>query len=124
LGLDIRTKRAYEPISADDGERLLVDRFWPRGVTKENLKVSSWVRNAAPSASLCKWFGHDPTRWTEFKKRYFAELDHETGSWQPLREAALRGTITLVFGAKDTRHNQAIVLKHYLESKMRAHHQG
>jgi uncharacterized protein YeaO (DUF488 family) len=121
---DIRTKRVYEPSSPRDGKRFLVDRIWPRGVSKEGIRMSAWVRPAAPSAGLCKWFGHDPVRWEEFKRMYFVELDQRTEAWRPLRDAAARGTVTLVYGAKDTRHNQAVALKEYLESKLKPHHQG
>ena len=84
--------------------------------------MSAWVREAAPSIGLCKWFGHDSVRWEKFKMMYFVELDRRTESWKPLRDAAARGTVTLVYGAKDARHNQAVALKEYLESKMKPHH--
>jgi uncharacterized protein YeaO (DUF488 family) len=115
--VEIRTRRAYEPASEEDGKRFLVDRIWPRGVRRERLAIVRWAREVAPSKGLCGWFGHDQARWTEFKRRYFEELDHNAEAWRPLLEASLDGRITLVFGAKDVRHNQALALKEYLESK-------
>lgn len=116
----IRLKRAYDAAEASDGERFLVDRLWPRGVRKESLHVVDWLRDVAPSAELRRWFGHDPERWAEFQQRYRAELDRDPAGWQPLLEAASRGDITLVYGAKDTQHNDAVVLKAYLEDRLAA----
>ncbi|MBX7234417.1 MAG: DUF488 domain-containing protein [Caldilineales bacterium] len=113
----IRVKRAYDTAEAADGERFLVDRLWPRGVTKEVLRLAGWLREVAPSDELRRWFGHDPDRWAEFQRRYGAELDGKPESWQPLLEAAARGDITLVYGTKDTQHNNAAALKSYLEAR-------
>jgi len=112
----ISIKRAYETASPGDGQRLLVDRLWPRGVTREKLKIDEWYRSASPSAELRKWFGHDPARWPEFKKRYLAELESRPENWKPLLERAGKGKTTLVYGARDTEHNDAVVLKELLEA--------
>jgi len=114
----IKIKRAYEDVSPDDGVRFLVDRLWPRGVSKEALQIKAWVKDVAPSAELRKWFGHDPAKWAEFQRRYGAELKSKPETWQPLQDAARQGTVTLVYGAKDTEHNDAVVLKSFLESKL------
>ena len=114
----IRIKRAYEDASQDDGARFLVDRLWPRGVTKDALRIEAWLKDVAPSAELRKWFGHDPAKWDEFQRRYGAELQSRPETWQPLLDAACQGTVTLVYGAKDTEHNDAVVLKAFLESKL------
>ncbi len=117
--LDIRTKRVYEPPDARDGFRVLVDRIWPRGMAKEQVRADLWLRDVAPSTALRKWFAHDPSKWEEFKKRYFAELDKNPESVHVLLEAAAKGTLTLLFSARDAEHNQAIALKEYLLSKAR-----
>ena len=114
--MKIQIKRAYDLPAAEDGSRYLVDRVWPRGVTREALELAGWQKEAAPSNDLRKWFGHDPARWAEFQERYAAELDDNPEGWHPLLEAARQGPITLVYGAKDTLHNQAVVLKAYLEA--------
>lgn len=111
----IRVKRAYTAVEDQDGTRYLVDRFWPRGVKRENLALADWVQNAAPSAGLCKWFGHDPALWEEFCRRYWAELESSPGTWSELLEAVRRGSITLVYGARDEEHNNAVALKLFLE---------
>ncbi len=115
--MKIQTKRAYDAPAASDGERYLVDRVWPRGVKREDLHIKEWQKEVAPSNDLRKWFGHDPARWDEFRQRYFKELDANPATWQPLLEAARKETVTLVYGAKDTEHNQAVALKEYLERK-------
>ncbi len=111
----VRLKRAYDERSEDDGTRVLVDRIWPRGVTKERAGIDWWAKSLAPSEELRKWFGHDPKRFDEFAERYVAEL---TGNadLERLRRLAAEGTVTLVFGAKDRDHNQAVVLKGLLEA--------
>ncbi len=109
----IRIKRAYDPVEKGDGVRVLVDRVWPRGVSKEDLHLKLWAKDVAPSTSLRKWFAHDPSRWPEFKTRYQEELrdpDTREGLRAILRLAAKSRTITLVFGAKDREYNQAVVL--------------
>jgi len=114
----IRLKRAYEPVARDDGQRFLVDRIWPRGVTKDELDVDSWLKDVAPSAGLRKWFGHDPSRWDEFQRRYRQELAAHLDDLAPLLDAARRGDVTLVYGARDPRHNQAVVLKQVLDEQL------
>ena len=114
----IATKRAYEEPARADGPRVLVDGMWPRGVKKEDLKVEGWMRDLAPSAPLRKWFGHDPARWDEFKRRYFAELDERPEAWRKLMEKARKGKVTLIYGARDAEHNNAVALKEYLEAHM------
>jgi len=116
-GLDIRTKRAYDPPEAADGRRFLVDRLWPRGVTKEALGVEAWVKDAAPSNDLRRRFGHKPEQWDAFQAAYAAELDAHPQAWAPLLEAARAGRITLVFAARDTERNNAVALKAYLEGR-------
>ena len=111
----IRIKRVYETAAASDGRRFLVERLWPRGVKKEALSLTGWHREVAPSHELRKWFNHDPAKWKEFQRRYRAELDTKPETWQPLLEAAKAGNLTLLFSAHDTEHNNAIVLKDYLE---------
>ncbi len=110
----IRIKRAYEAPGVSDGRRFLVDRVWPRGRRKEDLRCETWCKDAAPSTGLRRWFGHEPERWEEFQRRYFAELDEHPEAWLPLLEAAREGTITLVYGARDIERNQAVALARYL----------
>src|SRR5512142_2585603 len=112
----IQLKRAYDAANASDGARYLVERLWPRGVKKEDLQVEAWLKDVAPSTELRKWFGHDPEKWDEFKRRYFAELDAHPDAWRPLAERARRGRVTLVYSAHDEQHNNALALKHYLET--------
>jgi uncharacterized protein YeaO (DUF488 family) len=114
--MSITVKRAYEPPGANDGRRILVDRVWPRGVSKDELQLDAWHRELAPSTELRKWFGHDPERWTEFRKRYTAELRRAElrETLHELTSLAKRGKVTLVYGARDEEHNQAIVLRDYL----------
>jgi uncharacterized protein YeaO (DUF488 family) len=111
----IHVKRAYDKPARNDGFRVLVDRVWPRGVTKEALKVDTWLRNVAPSTRLRKWFGHDPKKWDEFRRRYFKELDADPEDIRLLREKRRGGELTLVFGAKEERFNNAEAIKEYLE---------
>lgn len=110
---EIRIKRAYEPPARGDGYRVLVDRVWPRGVGKDELHLDEWAKELAPSTKLRQWFGHDPQRWEEFRKRYETELKDPESRAQMRRivDAATKSrTITLVYGAKDEKHNQAVVL--------------
>ena len=113
----IRLKRAYEPAVASDGRRVLVERLWPRGVTKERLRLDAWAKDVAPSPALRRWFGHDPRRWTEFRRRYFAELGANRSAWQPLLAAARRGRVTFIYAARDLEHNGALALKAFLEAR-------
>ncbi|HKO16596.1 MAG TPA: DUF488 domain-containing protein [Gemmatimonadaceae bacterium] len=111
----ISLKRAYEPASRGDGRRFLVERLWPRGVRKTALPLTGWLKDVAPSAALRQWFGHDAAKWDEFRRRYFAELAGNPDALEPLRQAARAGTITLVYGSRDTEHNAAVALREYLE---------
>jgi uncharacterized protein YeaO (DUF488 family) len=105
----------YEKASPSDGYRVLVDRLWPRGLSKEEARIDAWLKEIAPSTRLRQWFGHDPSKWSEFKKRYFRELDGRTELVASLAERAKTQTVTLVFAAKDERHNNAQALKEYLD---------
>jgi len=113
----IRLKRVYEAPARNDGSRVLVDRLWPRGLKKEEVKVERWIKAVSPSNELRQWFGHEPAKWKEFQRRYFAELDKKPEAWEPLLEAAAEGDITLVFAARDLEHNNAAALKTYLEKR-------
>ncbi len=116
----IRTKRVYEPTTPDDGQRFLVDRIWPRGIRKADLEDVSWLKDVAPSNELRTWFGHDPTRWTGFEQRYRAELAARPEVLDPLLAAARRGDVTLLYGARDEEHNEAIVLEQVLAERLLA----
>jgi uncharacterized protein YeaO (DUF488 family) len=111
----IRAKRAYDSPGPDDGARILVDRLWPRGIKKEELKIDAWLKEVAPSDELRKWFGHDPAKWEEFRQRYAAELEGKGEILELIKKASQQGNVTLVYGARDTEHNQAVALKAYLE---------
>jgi len=113
--------RAYDTLGSGGPPRFLVDRMWPRGVTKDALGIEAWLRDVAPSTELRRWFGHDPERWDEFRERYWAELDANPAAWQPLVDAAKHGPIMLLFGARDREHNQAVVLRDYLMRKLARH---
>lgn len=115
-------KRAYDEPDTADGPRFLVDRLWPRGVKKEALEMDAWLKDLAPSTELRKWFQHDPEKWAEFQQRYRAELDARPETWSTLLAAAQQSDITLVYGARDTEHNDAVVLRDYLVDKL-AHDQ-
>jgi len=107
-------KRAYDPAEPRDGYRVLVDRLWPRGVSKERARLDEWARELAPSAELRTWFGHDPERFAEFERRYRAELTAHEEKLDELRRRAREGTLTLVYGARDEEHNDAVVLAELL----------
>ena len=115
----IHLKRAYEPSAPEDGFRILVDRLWPRGVARDAARVDLWLKEIAPSTELRKWFAHDPEKWAEFRKRYAEELDSNPAEVERLAEFVRRGTVTLVYGAKDEQHNQAVALKEYLDASAR-----
>ncbi len=116
----IQIKRAYEPVSKDDGQRILVERLWPRGVKKEALRLDQWIKDIAPSTALRQWFQHDPAKWSEFRRRYFRELEKRADVWQPVLALARRGRVTLVYSAHDTEHNNAIALEEFLRAKMKS----
>lgn len=118
--MSIAIKRVYEPAAKSDGYRVLVDRVWPRGLKKEDAALDIWAKELAPSTTLRKWFGHEPARWEAFRHRYATELDARASFWQPLATRAERHRVTLLFGAKDEEHNQAVALKMYLDNWMKA----
>ena|SRR5688572_27764330 len=110
----IALKRVYEPVSGADGTRFLVERLWPRGISKTRLKAHAWLKEAGPSTELREWFGHDRGRWNAFRERYFRELDLRPDAWRPILSAARRGRVTLVYSSHDTQHNNAVALQQYL----------
>jgi uncharacterized protein YeaO (DUF488 family) len=110
----VRLKRAYEPAAAADGSRVLIDRIWPRGVSREQAQLDEWARELAPSSQLRRWFSHDPDRFAEFRRRYRAELAAQEAKLRELRQRARQGTLTLVYAARDTEHNDAVVLAELL----------
>ena len=112
--MDIRTKRVYEPANPHDGLRVLVDRVWPRGMTKEQAQADLWLKDVAPSTALRKWFGHDRSQWEAFKSRYFLELDAKPEAVARLLDEAAQGRLTLLFSARDAEYNQAVALREYL----------
>jgi uncharacterized protein YeaO (DUF488 family) len=114
----IRVKRVYEPAEPEDGLRFLVDRLWPRGIKRELLKLDGWAREAAPSDELRHWYGHEPTRWVEFQRRYSDELGSKPEAWGPLLEAARSGDVTLLYSSRSRDINNAVALRAYLEQKM------
>jgi uncharacterized protein YeaO (DUF488 family) len=115
---DIRVKRAYRAARQSDGRRILVDGLWPRGVARDRLRIDRWARELAPSAGLRRWFGHDPARWGEFRRRYAAELDARPEPVAEICALAAEGPVTLVFGANDDAHNNALALKEYLDRRL------
>ncbi|MGH7289369.1 MAG: DUF488 domain-containing protein [Myxococcota bacterium] len=115
--MDIQTRRAYDPPARGDGYRVLVDRVWPRGVSKDDLDLDEWRKEIAPSTRLRQWFGHDPDRWQGFQKRYFTELGEKQDAVRELVKRARQGRITLVYGARDPDHNQAVALSAYLRAR-------
>jgi uncharacterized protein YeaO (DUF488 family) len=114
--MNLRIKRVYAEPDGDDGKRILVDRLWPRGLTKQKAKVDLWLKDVAPSNELRKWFGHDPKKWPEFKRRYREELEAPASPVVALREESRQQTVTLLYGAKDEEHNEAVVLLELLQS--------
>jgi len=113
----IRLKRAYEKPSRDDGQRILVERLWPRGLSKERAAVDVWLKEIAPSPELRKWFGHDPEKWGQFQKRYWKELQEKQDDIKLLQEKGQHGTVTLVYAARDEEHNGALALKRFLDDQ-------
>jgi uncharacterized protein YeaO (DUF488 family) len=118
--MDVRLKRAYEAPAASDGYRVLIDRLWPRGVKREGARLDEWARDLAPSGELRHWFGHDPERFEEFRRRYMAELAGQKEKLRELRHRARHGTLTLVYAAHDEEHNDAMVLAEILRAGRRA----
>jgi len=114
----IQLKRVYEKEEKHDGARFLVERLWPRGLRKSDLKMDGWQKEVGPSDQLRKWFSHDPGNWNDFQHRYFSELEERPEAWQPILRAAERGRVTLLYSSHDQEHNNAVALKHFLEAKM------
>ena len=115
--MPILVKRIYEPPEPTDGRRLLVDRIWPRGVSRQKAAIDEWVKDLAPSSKLRRWFAHDPARWSEFKRRYAAELENRRDLVEKIRSLAGDGVVTLLYSARDTEHNQAVALAEHLTSQ-------
>lgn len=111
----IHLKRAYEQPDPADGTRILVDRLWPRGLTKEKAAIDVWLKDVAPSTELRKWFSHDPEKWIGFRGRYQTELEHHPDQIELIKGKAKKGPVTLIYGARDQKHNEAVVLKQFLE---------
>ena len=116
----LRIKRVYEPVEDGDGQRVLVDGIWPRGMTKQAAALDLWLKDIAPSPGLRKWFGHDPVRWPEFQRRYRAELAENEAAVAQLRALLKAGPVTLLYGAHDVEHNQAVALRDYLAERANA----
>ena len=114
----IYIKRVYDPYEPGDGTRVLVDRIWPRGMKKENLKMDGWLKELAPSDELRRWFGHDPDKWMEFCQRYEAEVEANSEAWSLLLNLARKQDITLLFSAHDLEHNNAVALRLFLEARL------
>jgi uncharacterized protein YeaO (DUF488 family) len=115
----IKVKRVYQEPSEDDGERVLVERLWPRGLSKERAAVDLWLKDVAPSAELRQWFNHDPAKWEEFRQRYWRELGHNPEAVALLRKKGRAGTVTLVYAARDEEHNGALALQQFLKRRGR-----
>lgn len=115
--MKLQIKRAYDPESKEDGFRILVDRLWPRGIKKSDLKLDLWLKDVAPSADLRKWYDHDPAKWEEFKKKYAAELDENPESWEQIKQKLKHSTVTLIYAAHDSEHSNALFLQNYILSK-------
>jgi len=113
--MSVQIKRVYAEPSPEDGKRILIDRLWPRGLTKEKARIDIWLKDIAPSSGLREWFGHDPEKWSEFQQRYRKELEANEAIVSQLRKELQAGPATLVYGAKDEAHNDAVVLKDFLE---------
>ncbi len=116
----VKIKRGYSRPSKDDGKRILIDRLWPRGIKKDDAWIDDWLRELAPSHELRKWFNHDPNKWREFEKRFFLELEGKRDVIDGLVSTARKGTVTLLFGSKEERFNNAVALRLYIESRMNA----
>ena len=117
--MSVELKRAYEPAESTDGFRILVDRLWPRGVSKKSARIDLWLKEIAPTTQLRKWFGHDPAKWDTFRRRYFRELEENSEAVAQLLEHARHSPVTLVYGAKDEEHNDAVAIKEYIKTHKR-----
>jgi uncharacterized protein YeaO (DUF488 family) len=118
-GIMLTLKRAYDPASRDDGIRFLVERLWPRGLSKAKLRLDAWLKDVGPTTELRRWFNHDPAKWSQFRARYFRELDSRPESWRPILSASRRRRVTLVYSSHDEEHNNAVALKEFLQAKVR-----
>jgi uncharacterized protein YeaO (DUF488 family) len=116
----LKIKRVYDPPSPNDGKRILIDRLWPRGLKKEDAKVDDWIKEVAPSTELRMWYGHDPKKWAEFKRRFFSELHRRQDLVESIVNASRKGTVTLLFGSKEERFNNAVALREFVEARMNA----
>ena len=114
----ISLARVYDHDQAGSGPRFLVERLWPRGIRREELRLTDWLPEVGPSHELRKWFAHDPQKWDEFRRRYFAELDAHPDAWRPLYDAAIAGDITLLYSSRDAEHNNAVALREYLMARL------
>jgi uncharacterized protein YeaO (DUF488 family) len=114
----LKLHRVYDRHGAGEGRRYLVERLWPRGVKKTALKIDGWLKDVAPSPELRKWFSHDPDKWSEFRRRYFAELDKSPDAWKPLADAARHGDVVLEYSSRDEEHNNAVALRDYLSKHL------
>lgn len=115
----LKLKRAYDPVASDDGTRFLVERLWPRGLSKTKLRLDAWLKDVGPTTKLRQWFSHDPAKWRQFRVRYFRELDSRPDSWRPILSAARGHAVTLVYSSHDEDYNNAVALKEYLQAKQR-----
>ncbi len=118
----IKLRRVYEHESPDEGIRFLVERLWPRGIKKSALDFDEWLKDVGPSTELRQWFGHDPEKWNEFRRRYFAELEANPETWEPIITASRQSAVTLLYSSRDEEHNNAVALKEYLEQKLQKTH--
>lgn len=120
----VTLKRIYDKPESTDGKRFLIERLWPRGIKKTALKFDAWIKDAGPSTELRKWFSHDPQKWIEFRRRYFAELNARPKVLESITKAAAEGNVTLLYSSHDTEHNNAVALKEYLEGRMKSSDRG
>lgn len=116
---DIRLSRVYDHVAQPAGTLFLVERLWPRGVRRDEVHVDGWLKDVAPSTALRQWFGHDPAKWEEFRRRYFAELEEHPQAWLPIVAAAAKGDVTLLYSSRDRDHNNAVALRDYLHAQRR-----
>lgn len=116
--MTVKIKRVYDESESSDGKRILVERLWPRGIKKEELKMDLWLKNVAPSTELRKWFSHDVEKWNEFQTKYRQELKLNSTEYQPILDASKKGNVTLLFSSKDTQHNNAVVLQSFIKEQI------
>jgi uncharacterized protein YeaO (DUF488 family) len=121
---EITLSRVYDHEALATGAAYLVERLWPRGLRRDDVDLDGWLKDAAPSTELRQWFSHDPAKWKEFRRRYIAELDTHPRAWQPLVDAALKGNVTLLYSSRDREHNNAVVLRDYIDAHASAKRKG